>query len=343
MPEKNVFAVPSFGVVVQIAFWALLFGFIISLSSLVLRWPDVLYRAVLTLCCHLINFYFFYSFLMPRYFEKGKYISSLAGCLLLLTLITPLRMHLESLFVIDISAFSLRIGANARAGFIIFSEVTIAAFASLLKLAVSSDKMKNRLKDMEKNQLETELRFLKAQMSPHFLFNSINNIYSLVLLKSDQAPNALMKLSILLRYLLYECDHKVSIAKEVEALKTFNDLFQLKFETPLKLNWDIRLMNSNRHIEPLFLVPLLENAMKHSGLGTDPDAEVHIAIISNEKTLKVKTGNSISTVAPLPDERGGIGLANIKKRLERIFPGAYRLEINQSANWFSLTLEMPLL
>ncbi len=342
MIKQKVLTVPSLGLLMQIAFWIVTLSFIIGLSAVVLGWPEAFFRSVLIITCHLVNFYFFYSYLVPRYFERGKYIDSLFGFLILMMVITPLRMGIENLFVPDLSVIRVRVGTETRIGFVIFSEVTIAGFASLLRLAVNREHLKLQMKDLEKSKLETELRFLKGQMSPHFLFNSINNIYSLVLLKSDFAPTALLKLSALLRYLLYECDHKVSISKEVEALKTYSDLFQLKFEQPLKLTWDIKIVNTDRCIEPLTLVPLLENAMKHSGLGTDLNSEVRFAIHSDEQKLMIKTENSVSK-SDIQSDSGGIGLTNIQKRLEKTFPGNYKLEISQSQSWFSLYLEMPLL
>ena len=332
----------SFGTLAQVAFWIVLFGFMLSLSAVVLEWPDMFYRSFLALVCHLLNFYFFYSFLIPRYFERGRYFYSILGFLALMITITPLRLSVESLFVIDSSALDIRVGSNARIGFIVFSEVVISAFASLLRLAVSREQMKLQMTDLEKNQLETELRFLKAQMSPHFLFNSINNIYSLVLLKSDQAPDALMKLSALLRYLLYECEGKVTVAREVEALKTYRDLFQLRVEQPLRLTWDIGITDPARHIEPLIVVPLLENAIKHSGLGIMPDSDVEIMIRSQGPTFVMETANSIS-VTPVSGEPGGIGLTNIRRRLEKAYPGEHVLEIVHSESRFYLHLEMPLL
>ena len=331
-----------FGLFMQIAFWTVLLGFILSLSSTVLIWPESLYRSLLIICCHLVNFYFFYSFLIPRYYEKGKYIHSIVGLLLFLILITPLRVVVENLFQSTSPNVRLIIGAKARLGFLIFSEVTIAAFASLLRTAVSNNQMKIRVGELERSQLEAELKFLKGQMSPHFLFNSINNIYSLVLVKSNQAPDALMKLSSLLRYLLYECDQKVSVAREVKALQSYSDLFQLKFKEPLRIQWDIRIPDDNRFIEPLFLVPVFENAVKHSGLGTEQNAEVIISIRSTDQLLIVETSNTIAK-SPLAGESGGIGLNNIRKRLEKIYPARHQLIIDQSPDRFSLHLEMPLL
>lgn len=342
MIKPNVTSMPSFALLTQIAFWIVLWGFIISLSAVVLDWPEVFYRSFFAMMCHLVNFYFFYSFLIPLYFERGKYVYSVAGFGILLAIITPVRMGMERLFIIDRPALNFNIGANARIGFIIFSEVTIAAFASLLRLAVSREQMKMQMSDLEKSKLETELRFLKGQMSPHFLFNSINNIYSLVLTKSDHAPDALMKLSGLLRYLLYESDHKVALSREIEALKTYSDLFQLKFQEPINIQWNIDLVEADRFVEPLTLVPILENAIKHSGLGIEPGASVLFSVHTSNNVLIIWTENSISK-SVIHGESGGIGLINIKTRLEKTFPGRYKLEIMQSESRFVLSLEMPLL
>jgi two-component system LytT family sensor kinase len=331
-----------FGTFVQIAFWTVLLGFILSLSSAVLPWPDSLYRSALIVVCHALNFYFFYYCLIPRYFDKGEYLYLLVGFVLFLILLTPLRVGVENLFQIQTTGIRMMVGTKARFGFLIFSEVTIAAFASLLRLAVNNNQMKLRVTELEKSQLETELRFLKGQMSPHFLFNSINNIYSLVLVKSNQAPDALLKLSSLLRYLLYECDHKVSIEREIKALRTYSDLFQLKFKDPIKINWKIDVTDGTRLIEPQLLIPLFENAVKHSGLGIEEESVVDFSIRSTDRLLIVETSNTIFK-SPAKDESGGIGLTNIRKRLENLFVKNHKLMVDKVNNRFALYLEMPLL
>ncbi len=132
------------------------------------------------------------------------------------------------------------------------------------------------MSELEKLQLSTELQFLKAQMSPHFLFNSINNIYSLVLSKSDHAPEALMKLSELLRYSLYDCHDKVTIQQEIEAIESYLKLFRLKFEESIRLEFSSSIDNTNFKIEPLLFIPLLENALKYSGIGNNLQSYVLI-------------------------------------------------------------------
>lgn len=330
-----------FGVLTQSAFWIVLLVFILSLSSAILPWPESFYRSVLIVICHALNFYFFYSYFVPQVFEKNRYLSAIIILVLFLLILTPLRIGVENLFQTESTGLRVLVGPKARLGFLIFSEIAIAAFASLMRLAVNNSQMKIRVAELQKSQLEAELRFLKGQMSPHFLFNSINNIYSLVLTKSNQAPDALLKLSSLLRYLLYECDQKVSIEKEIHALKTYADLFQLKFKDPLRINWKIEIEDSSRMIEPLLLVPVFENAVKHSGLGVEEQADVDFFIKSTKQQLIIETSNSIYKL-PAKEDSGGIGLVNIQKRLEKLFPDLHQLVVKETASRFSLYLEMPL-
>ncbi|MHB9141623.1 MAG: sensor histidine kinase, partial [Paludibacter sp.] len=195
--------------------------------------------------------------------------------------------------------------------------------------------------ELEKLQLNTELQFLKAQMSPHFLFNSINNIYSLVLLKSDKAPEALMKLSELLRYSLYDCHDKVSLQQEIEAIESYIELFKLKYEEAVRLEFINTVETTDYQIEPLLYIPLLENALKYSGIGTNPEAFVHLNLMKKDNLLIFQVRNSKGTHNKI-QEASGIGLANIKKRLENIYPNRYVLSILEDEDKFDVTLKISL-
>lgn len=333
---------PSFLLLSQLAFWSVLFAFIVTVSFSLLDWPASMIRAFLILSCHILNFYAVYRYLVPRYFERGRHVEAVIGFLCLLTVLTPIRIAIEFYFQEKNVASALSIGKAGWTILMIVSELTIAAFAAMLRLAASREEMRAKVNELERSHLETELRFLKGQMSPHFLFNSINNIYSLVLVKADEAPDALMKLSGLLRYLLYDCDQKVPIGKEIEALKAYADLFQLKFREPLNLRWSLDVSDRSRYIEPLVLVPLLENTVKHGGLGRDPAAEASFEIYTDASWVVVKTFNTISSKAG-PVERGGIGLANIKHRLGKTFSRNYKLKVSKTSDQFVLYLKMPLL
>jgi hypothetical protein len=304
--------------------------------------PRAIERIVLVFACHLVTFYACYSFIVPRYFETKKYTVTIIAFLLLFVILTPLRILIERHFA-DAHFFAVNLRRKNGVGFglILFSEIAVGAFACLVRLAASSFINKQRMEEMRSMQLESELRFLKSQMSPHFLFNTINNIYSLALVKSDKAPKFLLKLSGLLRYLLYECDKQVTYQQEENALHIYAELFQLRYDEELNLQVRSDVQQKDKLIEPMLMIPILENAFKYSGLGINDGAFVIFNVIEAEGKLRVICENSIDTDHP-KDQPGGIGLNNIRKRLDMNYPGNYQLDILNADETFILKLTIPL-
>lgn len=329
----------SFSSRVQLAFWCMLLITNLYLGAVMLGWPATAYRSLLNVWCHLLNFYAFYSWIIPYYFEKRKYLHTLLASLAVLIILTPFRFKIEQTFLTS-GPLIRQFGDAGRITFILFTETAIGGFASLIRLAADRARTRQRITVLEKLNLESELRFLKAQMNPHFLFNTINNIYSLTLIKSDKAPEALMKLSGLLRYLLYETQNRVTLEREVQALAAYAELFQLKYENPLPLTVIIEA-NQTLSIEPLILIPILENMMKHSGLGISKQAFATLQIYEEGTVLVVRGDNSVIDLPTIP-ESGGIGLANIKKRLQMAYPEKHTLLIHRSPEHFSLTLKISM-
>jgi sensor histidine kinase YesM len=327
-----------FGNRLQLALWVMVFSFNLYMGSLAVGWGESLIRSVLIIGCHLVNFYGFYSVLMPRYFEEKKYKETFLGSVGLILVLIPIRIAIETNFDIASNFAANRFGFGGRVVFVVLTELIIGGFASLLRLANANERAEKRLTTLSKMQIESELRFLKAQMNPHFLFNTINNIYSLTLLKSDNAPEALMKLSGLLRYLLYESNEKVSLKKEVRALHDYSELFQLRYETPLQLTMNIDV-KGDRKIEPHVLIPVLENALKHSGIGNSEASYVRLALYEEGDELVLDCVNSKSNVKRT-DDPGGIGLANIRKRLDLAYDKNYTLDISDSEHVYQLTLKI---
>jgi len=330
----------SFGRNLQIGFWILLVSLTTYFSINSLRWEDAILRNVLIMICHAINFYTCYSLLLPRLFEKKRYVMAFGGLLLLYLVLTPVRYAIEQKFVTPTSS-QTRFGLFGLMGFVIFTQLIITKFALLLRITVSHELNRQRLILIQKAQLDAELKFLKAQMNPHFLFNTINNIYSLSLIKSDRTPEALMRLSGLLRYLLYESPGKVALTSELDALQNYAELFQMKFEEPLNLVINIEIRNREEcWIEPHLLIPILENTIKHSGLGVDENAFAVFSILEDEKNIWVEVENS-RVKRTLLIETGGIALANIEKRLELVYPGRHTFKIQEEPDRFFVTLIIP--
>ena len=331
----------NFTLYAQVLFWLalfvlLLFSFLNNSSGL----SAAMMAAALLLVCHMINFYIVFAWLTPSYFEKRKYAVFFLGVFLLLLLLTPIRLWVENRFI-HRPFLSMR-GRHLR-GLVLFSELSVVGFAFLFRMAIDSHIHKRRADDVEKLQLETELKFLKSQMNPHFLFNTINNVYSLALTGSERTPEALLKLSGLLRYLLYECNHKVPFSSELSALESYIALFQLRFEDPLKISLLSEVARREMPVEPMLLIPLLENAIKHSGIGVTKGAFIEMNFKEEGGRLLAGIKNSRSFDNYKMPEAGGIGLPNIRKRLEMLGPGlsGSDLMIRETNDVFEVWINIP--
>jgi two-component system, LytTR family, sensor kinase len=198
----------------------------------------------------------------------------------------------------------------------------------------------------EKVRIEKDLRFkdielnlLKTQLNPHFLFNSLNCIYGLSLEKSDDAPNIILKLSQILDYALYQSNKStVSLSDELAQIENYSIIQKARFGDLLSVNIINRVME-DRPIAPLLLLPLVENAFKHGGPSSDSIMHVDIVLESNG-FIKFSIDNSVGHSHKNKSESGGIGLVNLKRRLELLYPMKHTLNIKQSTSRFILELEL---
>lgn len=194
--------------------------------------------------------------------------------------------------------------------------------------------------DLEKQSLTAELAFLKSQINPHFLFNSLNNIYSLAYQKSDATPNAILKLSEIMRYMLYESnDNRVELEKEITYLKSFIELQKLRFKGNAYVVLEVEGNIQNQYIVPLILISFVENAFKH-GLATDEKNPIHINISVFENNLLFTIKNKKNNANK--DQTGGIGMVNVKRRLELTYPEKYRLSVENRENDYYCELYLNL-
>ncbi len=200
-----------------------------------------------------------------------------------------------------------------------------------------------RFKKLKEKELKLQIRnaelsFLKSQINPHFLFNNLNNIYTLVYQHSANALPAISKLSDLLRYMLYQKDDHVSLIKEIEYLRNFIDLQLLRYDYVPEMKIDIQTdIDPALNIIPLSLIPFVENAFKHGNL-KDPAHPLMINLEIENDVLVFKVGNQKSNNRK--DATGGIGLENIKKRLALLNPTKYNLVINETTTYFNIELKM---
>ncbi|WP_190300406.1 sensor histidine kinase [Rufibacter hautae] len=194
--------------------------------------------------------------------------------------------------------------------------------SSALKVTGDYLRTERRRKELELQHTTTELDLLKAQVNPHFLFNTLNNIYSLAYQNAPSTPDAILKLSLLLRYQLYETNTPVvPLARELEHVEHLLDLHRLRLTQPELLTLEVQGDISGLLLPPMLLMPLVENMFKH-GLSSAP-MQVHLS--AQNGALTFTTRNRIKALAGTQDNYGGIGLQNLKRRLELLYPGAHTI------------------
>ena len=194
--------------------------------------------------------------------------------------------------------------------------------------------------NLENEKLVSELAFLKSQINPHFLFNSLNNIYSLAYQKSEKTPEAILKLSEIMRYMLYESnENKVPLLEEIRYLKNYIELQKLRFKDKAYINFEVDEDIQDQKITPLILISFVENAFKH-GVATDKENPITIVLNVSTNKLFFQVLNRKNTQNK--DETGGIGLQNVKRRLDLLYKGQYRLHIQDDKDIYSCELYLNL-
>jgi two-component system, LytTR family, sensor kinase len=211
-----------------------------------------------------------------------------------------------------------------------------------VKLLIDYGRLQTRMAETAKEKAEAELNFLKSQINPHFVFNSLNSVYFLIDKNNPEARNALHKFSEMLRYQLYEMNgEKVPVEKEVRYLKDYVDLQQLRKDEKYAVEFSSNETVKGFSIEPLLLVPLVENAFKHISHHTHRINYVQVNLNRHNGHFHFQVKNSKEN-QPTTEAHGGIGLQNVKRRLELLYPGKHDLAITETASDFEVQLKIQL-
>lgn len=210
--------------------------------------------------------------------------------------------------------------------------------STLLKLSKSW----YQLQQLEKENLSLELNSLKMQINPHFLFNSLNSIYSLARKKSDQTPSVILELSNLMRYMIYEVsDEKVSLDKEIEAIENYLDLQKLRVEKETDIQFKLVIEDRERKIAPLLFFPLIENSFKHGLKGETGENFVFIHLESDAHHLQFTIKNNKGKIDDVEKGKyGGLGLENVKKRLKLIYGKQSEMAIEETGEHFEVYVKI---
>jgi two-component system LytT family sensor kinase len=212
------------------------------------------------------------------------------------------------------------------------------------RLYIDKIRQNNFINELETIHLKTELDFLRSQISPHFMFNLMNTLVSMARKKSELMEPSLISLSQLMRYMLYDSDgDQISLDKEIEYLKNYINLQLLRFGDNLRLNLFVSGNFEGYHIEPMLLIPFVENSFKHgAAMIGEPIIDVAINMDENKRTLKLMVMNNISREEAVTDKNSGIGLTNVRRRLALLYPGNHSILIEKSDTTFIVNLEINL-
>jgi len=211
---------------------------------------------------------------------------------------------------------------------------------SFLAYFINSAKQNEQLKTIKEQQLISELTYLKAQLHPHFFFNTLNNIYSLALKQDKDTATLVAKLAEMMRYMLYKADEKwVLLKEETEFIRNYVDVEHIRYRAAITINLDMQGIDSQSRIAPLLLLPFIENAFKHGVEEEQQQGFVSIIICKTHKELTLEVQNSIATRMP---HSGGIGLINVKKRLDILYPNRHHLDIQNNQKFYQVSLTLAL-
>jgi len=284
-------------------------------------------------------FYFTALYLFPRFYKTGRSY-----------------FWISFLFILFISSVLLWVDENFISVFrathneeqpplvfhylrYVFSSGFTYFVATSISLMEHTRQLQAKEKILSEEKLATEVKLLKAQINPHFIFNALNNIYSLSYMQSKNAPESVLKLSDMLRYVFYDCNKdRVPLTSEIKYIENFTGFQQMKSDFTQNISLHPELSGQNMEIAPMLFIPFIENAFKYSRIEENEDAFVRIRIQQHNEQMHFSIENSVP--ANKPHSGSGMGIANVKHRLEIIYPGKHKLKIDEKQEVYRVDLSL---
>lgn len=308
----------------------------------------ILYEAIY-LPARMLAVYFNWFLWMPKMLYRNRVWEYLLGMVAVIFILATLQRYLVVYWAYPVFFSDWPI--QPTEGFIFFRVVqnmvviaTPVALSTGMKLFIDWFDQKNRAQQLEQEKVAAELQYLKSQINPHFLFNTLNNIYGLAIERSGKVPTLLLKLSDLLSYSLYESGGRfVDISRELQLIKDFIALEMERSDNRVRVEWGVQEESlKGAEIAPLLLIPLVENAFKHGTREEIRRAEIAIQLEKNNGQLLFRVRNTIPEEKPENQEESGIGLANVRRRLAILYPNQHEFTILEKAKSFEVTLKVDL-
>ncbi len=341
--RKNLTKRISQDVFYHIFFWMGLLCLMMLANVPAIGFFDALTTNLITIIFYLAITYIDYFYLFPKYLKERKLWIHFTWVGLYSLLLTPIKMAV--LHLATWNSEEPLIQDASHMFFMFLSLFFVGVCSSIYRIMNEWIIQQRDKKELEKQTLQSELNFLKSQINPHFLFNTLNSLYALTLKKSDLAPEIVLKLSEMMRYMLYECNEKtVFLSKEIQYIQNYLDLEKLRHGAKMDVHFDVLGDTENKKIAPLLLMPFIENSFKHGINSQVSEGYVNIELYVQSDDLCIKVENSKSPSVPRISEKksGGIGLINVKRRLHILYPELHKLEIMETPISYQIELNLSL-
>ncbi len=281
--------------------------------------------------------------LIPRYLVDKKFLPYLGFLVLSVLIVTPLETFLIYLKSSEHPDIRAEVLANLNWYFI--PNFFVLSTSTVVKITVDWYTNIREKQDLVTETMQSELRFLKSQINPHFLFNTLNSLYALTLKKSDLAPDIVLKLSEMMRYMLYECNEKwVPLSKEVNYIANYLELERIRQGNRVDIRYEVQGLVSDQKIAPLMFIPFIENCFKH-GLGNQISkgfVYIQLEVRGNEVDLHIENSKAEAMPKQVHPRSGGIGLVNVRRRLDLLYPNRYKLQVEDAPTTYAVRLNLSL-
>lgn len=291
--------------------------------------------------------YFVFYYVIPLYLERSK-MWKLVGLLLFAFAVATVLYRLETAYIFfpifrpGVEYNMLKPEGLLLTEFDLF--ITLAAAVTIKMIRVHYKSLEFE-QELMREKLQSELNFLRAQTNPHFLFNTLNNLYVLARKKSDNTPDAIMMLSKIMRFVLYECRApRIAVADEAKVVQDYIELEKLRYNKRLTVEYHEQLDDPMCQIAPLLLLPFVENSFKHGAGGTIGDVHISINITLRNKALHFFVQNTVDPDGPESGESNssGIGLRNVQRQLALLYPELHHLNLRRQDGVFTADLQINL-
>ncbi|MER3376044.1 MAG: histidine kinase [Allomuricauda sp.] len=279
-------------------------------------------------------------FLMPKYLYKKKYWQFFVAFFLVVTAV----IMLEELLLEPLMFPNTRRADSFPGVYVaLLGVLPVMTILSGCKFGWDALQKQAEIDELQTTIQESELQFLRSQINPHFLFNNLNNLYSYALQNSPKTPEIILEMSGVLRYMLYESKEQfVPLKKEIEQLGNFIRLYKLQIENRGHVNFETVNIKPGYKIAPLILIVFIENAFKHSQSGQSSNIEIDISVKMTDSVLEFHCKNNFEAVPSLDTIAKGIGLQNVQKRLQLLYPHKHQLDINEENKSYIVYLRLEL-